>query len=405
MRMFVIHGRRRQPITVGSLLGRGGEGSVYNLPEMTSAVAKVYDVSKPGLPERIPQRRLKIEAMLAHPPHTLTVDVQGTKLPLLAWPTHVVETEDPVSCGFLMPKVSPENSLSLARYMQDIPSGKVLTREERCLTSRLFLCRSLSGVLTDLHRQGHYVVDFKPENLRVFRNSCIPCFLDNDSFSIAGKDGLRLPSTVFTPEYAAPELLGGKSAAPGSVVNDLQDRFALAVLLFQILNRGFHPFQGILKQTVANDETMLEHKIRLGLYPYGLVPDPRVNPCEGSDHDCLPQATRQLFDRAFQRAPEGRPSAKDWRDHFENYLRIAPPFTACAKNPTCAMHIHFAGQPCGECRRQPLVVRPTPPFDVTHILTGIPATPSWKERIPWRLIGFLLLLMAAGVFGYFNSPH
>jgi DNA-binding helix-hairpin-helix protein with protein kinase domain len=346
--------------------------------------------------------------MLARPPRVTCVNFEGRQLPLLAWPTHVVEREGSIFSGFLMPKVFPEQAVSLNDYFRQLITPRHLSDNERCLTSRLALCRSLAGIVADLHRQGHYVVDFKPENLLIFRKSCIPCFLDNDGFSIAGKGAQRFPAAAFTPEYACPELLSGSSSSAAG--DEAQDRFALAVLLFQVMNYGIHPFQGVLRVATEDCETTLDSKIRGGLYAYGIDENPRVGPIPASNHECLPAATRHLFDRAFGAdSPDTRPSAAQWRQHFNEYLTVSKPFAKCQRHPDSAMHIHFKEHPCAECRRMTLQVVVQANEDASFPDSTMAAPPAQsvsieRRRVPRALIG-LFIVVTIALAWYFFVHH
>lgn len=330
----------RERLTLGKELGTGMEAVVHDIPGWTGCAAKIY--RNPA----VHRRRAKIEAMLANAPEHLFASVGQRRVPLLAWPTHVLEDEERGFAGFLMTKMLESDSVGLTAYLSGGTPKCPVAEDDRSLPSRLQLCRNLAGVLADLHRQGHFVVDFKPQNLRLFKGSCIPCILDTDGFSIRSRDGHRYPAHAFTPEWASPELLSG---SPTSVLDDQSDRFSLAILLFQILNAGIHPYQGIL--SVDREPNTNEQGIRAGQYAYGLAAHPQIRPMAVAVHDCLPNATRQLFDRAFQSAAPGiRPSAAQWRDHFDA-LRKAGPFEKCRAEPLNVLHIHFASLACPQCRQ------------------------------------------------------
>lgn len=349
MRLHVGEGPDRRQVKLGARLGGGGEGVAYAVAGDARSAIKIYTVRENSQAGLLANRREKILGMLASPPRWVSVKHEGAVLPLLAWPTHLVESDEKGFAGFAMPIVPESAAMRFTDYLIQMAAPGSLSEQERCLINRLRLCRSLAGIVAELHKQGHFVVDFKPENLRVFHQSCIPCLLDNDSFSISGNDGRRFPATAFSPSYASPELLNQSS--PADVNSDAQDRFALAALMFQVLNKGIHPFQGVL--AVEDDEaTTIEAKIRKRLYAYGVERDERVSPVPSSDHDCLLLGTRMMFDRAFGAlSAADRPTAAEWCEHFDHLMRVSKPFERCQAHPESAIHIHFAGLPCPECRR------------------------------------------------------
>ncbi len=117
----------------------------------------------------------------------------------------------------------------------------------------------------------------KPVNLRFYRDSLYIALLDCDGFSIQG-EGERFPAGQFTPDYLAPEFqrIG---QVPGEQ-EEAQDRFSLAVIIFQLLNHGIHPFSGRSISAKVPDD--LPGRIAAGCYAYGInaakssVPVPAV---------------------------------------------------------------------------------------------------------------------------------
>ncbi len=334
----------RERVVLGKAIDSGMEGGVYDIPSWIGCCAKIYHHPKAQ------RRRAKIEAMLANPPEHLVAKAGTRRVMLLAWPTHVVEDEEHGFLGFLMGKMPASESVGLTTYVRGGTPRRPVADADRSLPSRLQLCSNLAGVLADLHRQGHFVVDFKPQNLHLFNGSCIPCILDTDGCSIRSREGQRFPAHAYTPEWASPELLSGSAA---QVLDDRSDRFSLALLLFEILNNGIHPYQGVLH--VDREPSTNEQGIREGQYAYGLTPDPRISPTPISMHQYLPLATRQLFDSAFQSAdPDRRPTAAQWRDHFKALRGASSTFEKCARQPEHVLHIHFASMACPQCRSEQL---------------------------------------------------
>lgn len=409
--VFMREGKSRQEIRLGPELKRGGEGIVHTLEGMPLAVAKIYRTETPAQRAQIERRCEKILSMLARPPRVTSTNFEGARLPLLAWPTHVLEEEDSTFCGFLMPRVSAEQAVTLNDFLQQIWIPKNLSENERCLTSRLVVCRSLAGIVADLHAQGHFVVDVKPENLFIFRRSCIPCFLDNDGFSIAGESNTRFTAFAATPGYTCPELLSETTHAATSsgTYDEPQDRFALAVLLFQLLNQGIHPFQGVLSEESDLADTTLDSNVVRGWYAYGLTSNQNVRPKPGSNHDCLPEETRALFDRAFDAtSPDGRPSAMEWRKHLDDYLRVNKPFVRCKLHPESVLHIHFKGYPCVECRTSNLPVPAASTAQASAAPVTAPPASARTRRWPGpsRLVVIaLLILITLAWYWFFLRGH
>jgi serine/threonine protein kinase len=243
-----------------------------------------------------------------------------------------------------MPLVSDSGSFTLDHFYDRTLLAEKNWTTERSLATRLQIARNLSMLLADLHAQGHCVIDFKPQNIKVYRATSFVALLDCDSYSIQAPSAARIPATHFSSEYIAPEAL--KSSEGPERLGLAQDFFALAVVLFQLLNNGIHPFQG--RQTGGPPAPTADDKVRNGLYPHGVVPNVLIQPRPDSIHQCWDEETRNLFDRAFTAEPQRRPSAGEWGQHFHNILEQKR-LERCSAHPNDAAHIRFLNKPCGTC--------------------------------------------------------
>ena len=151
----------------------------------------------------------------------------------------------------------------------------------------------------------------------------------------------RFPAHQYTDGYIAPEALRTR-AEPEDLGED-QDRFALAVVLFRLLNDGFHPFQGVparRKRVPTTDGG----RVAAGLYPYGRGGAGTVSPPSGSPYGYLDSRTRYLFDTAFEPGGLPRPSASVWRRHLRGLLDGG--LQRCDAD---ADHARFRVQACAAC--------------------------------------------------------
>src|SRR2546429_5948970 len=83
-----------------------------------------------------------------------------------------------------MPKVEPSWALPLEHfYDRTLLRDRGLTT--LALPQKLGIARNLSAVLAELHRQGDLVIDFKPQNIKVVRETQITTLLDCDAYSIS----------------------------------------------------------------------------------------------------------------------------------------------------------------------------------------------------------------------------
>jgi hypothetical protein len=171
--------------------------------------------------------------------------------------------------------------------------------------------------------------------------------LDCDGLSIKGA-GERFRAPQYTPEYLAPELHG---RAIADDEEESQDRFALAVVVFQLLNFGIHPHSG--RPRADHLPTDIPGRIARGLYAYGAEPHPKMAPSPASGHLAMPAELRAMFDRAFGGAVRDRPAARAWAELLRGYAqRSSGQLVACAQDGD---HQHFAGMACATCSRNRLM--------------------------------------------------
>ncbi len=330
----------KQRLLLGKLVKSGGAGSVFLLPESPRQVAKIYH---PGDEVRIYER--KVMAMLGLTPELPDLVDGAQRFVQIAWPQSPLRDERGRFLGFLMPAVDVKATSELEVILQErqaraagLPTG---------LGAKVTLAANLAAVIAALHKQHHYIVDLKPVNLRFYRESLYMAMLDCDGFSIQGQ-GERFHAQQFTPDYLAPEFHAHGVAKAGE---QSQDRFALAVVVFQLMNFGIHPFAG----RPASDRvpTDIPGRIAGRWYAYGQRPNTGIAPSPVSGHAAMPLLLRQLFDRAFEGNGDARPSAAEWADTLSGFAqRASQRVLVCGKDKA---HQHFAGQACAACARADLL--------------------------------------------------
>ena len=326
---------QREPVRLGPPLAEGGDAHIHLVTDHPALVAKVYH--EPGAE---PRRRAKLDAMLAAPPEGRGgaggADVR------LAWPVALLEDGgDGPPAGFLMPRVDLDRAVVLEMLLTG--RARRAAGLSDAYRNRVAAAANLAAAVAALHAQGDHVVDLKPSNVHVYRGSFYVALLDCDGMSIAAPGGAgRFPAHQYTDGYIAPEALRAK--ARPEALGEAQDRFALAVVVFQLLNRGLHPFQGV-PAPGASVPTTDGERVAAGLYPYGrggaLSPPPR------SLYAGFDLATKRLFDRAFAGGAGRRPSAAEWRTHLRVLLDGG--LRACKVN---ADHARFGKRPCAMCGKR-----------------------------------------------------
>lgn len=191
-------------------------------------------------------------------------------------------------------------------------------------------------MVTALHKCGHYIVDLKPSNVSVYKSNMLVAMVDCDGFSIKGERA-RYPAEFVTEEYIYPEGM----ALSCEEMGEEQDKFALAVIIFKLLNNGIHPFSGTPRK--ADDEMLtIQNRIENYHYAYGLWPDKYQAPHPYSLHEYFDKTTLEMFERAFTKGAE-RPSAYEWQEHL---WKLMHSLRQCKNNPN---HVYFTGKGCGLC--------------------------------------------------------
>ena len=140
----------------------------------------------------------------------------------------------------LLDALHPARSPTSGR-VQPTPAPDVLPQFDRRYLLRT--ARNLAAALSALHSSGYVAGDLNESNVLVTPTALVT-LIDTDSFQVREdrewKSGASL-CPVGKPEYTPPELQG----KPLSEVMRLPDHdaFGLAVLIFQLLMEGSHPFR------------------------------------------------------------------------------------------------------------------------------------------------------------------
>ena len=325
---------RGEVITVSSELGRGGEGAVFEIARKRDICAKIY------LKEISPELRRKLSLMVSNPPQDPTFQTRGHRS--IVWPQFVLY-QDPgkkTARGFSMPRIDTNDFQTVFKYVT--PSSRI-EKYGGGFTWKYLLTVGLniSSALAALHERDYCVGDINESNILVSPKTLITV-IDCDSFQVKDKNsGQVFRCKVGKPEFTAPELQGRPFDSVDRTTES--DCFALAVLIFQLLMQGTHPFQA--KGRLVNDSPTPESKIVKGLYPYasnkpsGLEPPDYAPPIE-----LLSRELQQMFVRCFvdgQKDRGKRPSAKEW---FETLRKSKTHIRTCTQNQYHAFLDH-----CSRC--------------------------------------------------------
>jgi DNA-binding helix-hairpin-helix protein with protein kinase domain len=268
--------------------------------EDVTLVAKLYH--KPT-----EERGCKLAAMLANPPED---PMLGAGQISIAWPLDLLCSKDSRRvAGFLMPKVVK------MRPIIDFYNPK--TRHSHCpLFNYLYLhyaAYNLATAIHALHTRGYVIGDVNESNILASDRTFVT-LVDTDSFQVPGEHGILYRCPVGKPEFTPPELQGKSFATIDR--RPEHDNFGLAVLIFQLLMEGVHPFAGVFQG--KGDPPLYERRISQGHFVYSrrksvpYKPMPLAPPLV-----VLAPALQKLFLRCFEEGhqkPSVRPSALMWKE-------------------------------------------------------------------------------------------
>ena len=314
-------------VELGNLIGKGGEGNVYEVLGNSSAVAKIYH-DKPLSEEQF----CKLDWMVGKRTSSLSK--------IAAWPESVLrDRRGNEPCGLIMPKVDKSRQL---HELYGTTNRRLHFPEVRW-HHLLLASRNLAAAFHTLHEQGIVVGDVNQGNLMVNHNYQVR-FIDCDSFQVV--DGDRtFYCPVGTPHFTPPEL---QSQSLGGVQRTTQhDAFGLAVLIFHLIFVGRHPFAGrfrgegdlLIEEAIAErrfafsrdrEETMVEPP------PYSL------------QLDDVSKGLGDLFERAFRTGGVNgtlRPTPEEWVKELDAVMSSR---AACDLDD---LHIYYSGlKTCPWCR-------------------------------------------------------
>jgi DNA-binding helix-hairpin-helix protein with protein kinase domain len=277
-------------------LGRGGEGTVYDIQDHSSLVLKKYN-------EPLAQdKAYKLRHM---------VDMRSPAIEAYAaWPTDLAHDNTGTVCGFVMRKLTGYVPL----HMLFSPMDRKKLFPDKGYNFLVHVARNLSTAFFKLHEAGLVAGDVNEGNVLI-NSSGMVAFIDCDSFQVKGADKYFF-CEVGVPRYTPPELLS-KGSFENIVRTVNTDSFSLAVLIFQLLFLGRHPFAGKNKLAADFDE---ETAIRKHEFAYSLenkkkklYPPPDSFPITNLSAELV-----TLLHRAFEQ--DARPTPAEWAKALDAQL-------------------------------------------------------------------------------------
>ena len=291
-------------------LGSGGEGTVYSCADF-NLVAKIYH--EPVTAEKAE----KLDWMAANKPERL--------LKIAAWVIDVLrDAPDGQVVGFLMPNVKAKE----IHELYSLKSRRVHFPE----ATWHFLVHTAANVARafyNLHGANHIMGDVNHGNCVVLADGTVK-LIDCDSYSVK-TDKMRYRCEVGVGTHLAPELQRANLRDVERL--EKHDNFGLAVIIFQLLFLGRHPFAG---NYLGAEDKSIEECIRELRFAYG----------DGATHRMVKQPPGTLplaavsprvalmFERAF--LTEDRPEPREWIEALED---LSANLEQCGTHPG---HLYFA---------------------------------------------------------------
>ena len=332
-RIKAILARKKIPVTLSAKpLGEGGEAKIFTVNDFDHLVVKIYH-------QPTQQRQDKLVAMLDSPP----ADNGTPNHKSIAWPTDLILEENTGRfIGFAMPKVVGMYSA------HDFFNPK--SRQQICKDFNyqylLRTARNIAAAIRSVHDKGHIVGDINESNVMVSTTALVT-LVDTDSFQVQSSKGKIFRCPVGKPDYTAPELHGSSFIETDR--GPEHDHFGLAVIVFQLLMEGSHPFAGCYVGPGDDPYPLAAQRIKPNFFPHGSTAGAYQPAKIAPPFEILSPNIQKLFMMAFEKGsfdPAVRPTPADWvlaLDNAEKTLRT------CPKNDVHKFHSHLID--CPWCER------------------------------------------------------
>lgn len=301
-----------KPVRLGKRLGKGGEGEVFALADLDGYAVKIY-----AAPDA--RREAKIKAM---------IDgglAKGSNL--IAFPTSVLRDRQGIFAGFVMRMVSGHTSL----HDLYAPGSRKIHFPKADYRFTIRAAANIARAVAKVHDLGAVIGDINHSGILISKEA-VAALIDADSFQF-GRDHL---CRVGVAEYTPPELQGQR--LDGIVRTPNHDAFGLAVVIFQLLFMGRHPFMG----RYARGDMPVEKAITEHRFAYSKLRDTGMTPPPGACQlDDFPTFIRTAMEAAFAPAATARPTAHQWVKLLEE---LEGALSKCSANA-----MHFFPSAAGKC--------------------------------------------------------
>jgi DNA-binding helix-hairpin-helix protein with protein kinase domain/Tfp pilus assembly protein PilF len=322
-----LHTAAGQTISLGKEIGDGGEGIVFAVEGSSHLAAKLYREDKRA------SRADKVAAMTAAGWHATARNV--------AFPIETLFDQNGRFIGFTMRRVGGHQPI---HNLYSPTSRKTAFPNTNNFRFLLRTAANIARSLANVHHTGCVVGDINHSGILIAHDATAT-WIDCDSFQVS-VGGRLFHCAVGTPEFTPPEL---QDKPFDRIIRTVDhDAFGLAVIIFNLLFMGRHPFAGRflsagdMPPEKAIAEFRFAYSARTGATH--MMPPPGVPLLTD-----IPPDMRDAFETAFGPAGAwaGRPKAADWVGLIEAAEKQV---IACKSS---AAHHYFSVAPsCPWCRME-----------------------------------------------------
>ena len=256
-----------------------------------------------------------------------------------AWPSATLHDRNNVIKGFVMPRIAGH------REVHELygPAHRKVQFPSADWSFLIHSARNIAAAFQSVHDCSHTIGDVNQSGILISQQAFCR-LIDTDSFQI------RLGNKVYscevgTPHFTPPELQG--KSFRENLRTENHDNFGLAIIIFQLLFMGRHPFAG---RYSGSDDMPIERAIKEYRFAYAARASARqmAPPPNTLDMSVCTSAVVQLFERAFSEESvqrNNRPKAEEWVNRLDT---LRSDLRSCTHNSVHKYHKDLSS--CPWCR-------------------------------------------------------
>ena len=311
-----------QTLHLAKQIGKGGEGAVFETREHVDIAVKLY------WPKNAAARKEKVAAMAT---------AGWAKVnPIVAFPIDVLFGPNGSFAGYVMKKIGGHKPIHLLYS----PTSRKVEFQKAQYPFLVRAAQNIAKAVASVHATGCVIGDVNHSGFLV-SDAATSVLIDSDSFQVIAANKSFF-CQVGTPEYTPAEMQGGKFDRIKRTHN--HDNFGLAVLIFQLLFLGKHPFAG---RYSGSGDMPLERAIGEFRFAYSSSPNNMQPPPGAPLLSDFSDEIASFFELAFGKTGlTARPSATDWVNALK---KLEGALNQCSNDRN---HHHVVGRPCPWCRME-----------------------------------------------------